>query len=152
YKVKFQNTGKGPAKGVNVGVKIPDAFDKSTLKILNSQPQVISCDSTYIGQSCLDTLVKTDSINFIFKTIYMPGVHQDGVSDKDSTKGIIEYSIRFKEKPKKNAFSSVAAIIVDKNEPIYTNQAKGKFKPGISPGVILGYEFLGGNSTLNSFG
>src|SRR5690606_28998816 len=40
----------------------------------------------------------------------------------------------------------------DKNEPIYTNKARGKFKTGISPGVIAGYGFLGGNSTLNTFG
>lgn len=146
YKVKFQNTGKGPAKLVNIGVDIPDALDLSTLKIIDSSPKVILCDSAYSGQSCLDTVKKKDSINFVFRNIYLPGVQQQGVNDKDSTKGFIEYQIRFKEKPKKLPFSSSAAIIFDKNEPIYTNKAKGTFRPGISPGIIVGYGFEAGSS------
>lgn len=152
YKVKFQNTGKGPAKLVNIGVKVPDVLDKSSIKILKTQPEVTSCTGTYSGQSCLDTLHKKDSINFIFRNIYLPGVQQEGVNNTDSTKGFVEYSIKFKEKPKKQPFSSGAAIIFDKNEPIYTNKAKGTFKPGISPGVIIGYGFLGTKNTLTEFG
>jgi len=152
YKVKFQNTGKGPAKLVNVGIKIPDVLDKTSIKILKTQPAVLGCDSAYSGQSCMDTLIRKDSINFIFKNIYLPGVQQDGVNNTDSTKGFVEYTIRFKEKPKKQPFSSGAAIIFDKNEPIYTNKARGKFKPGISPGIITGYGFLGGKNTMTEFG
>lgn len=152
YKVKFQNTGKGPAKLVNVGVKIPEVLDKSSIKISKTQPSVLGCDSAYSGQSCMDTLIKKDSINFIFRNIYLPGVQQDGVNNTDSTKGYVEYTIKFKEKPKKQPFSSGAAIIFDKNEPIYTNKARGKFKPGISPGIITGYGFLGGKNTMTEFG
>lgn len=152
YKVKFQNTGKGPAKLVNVGVSIPDNLDKSSLKILKTEPVVLNCDSVYSGKSCLDTIIKKDSINFIFRNIYLPGLQQEGINDADSTKGFIEYSIKFIKKPKKKPFVSGAAIIFDKNEPIYTNKSRAKFKPGISPGVITGYGFLGAKSTVNDLG
>lgn len=152
YKVRFQNTGKGPAKLVNVGVKIPENLDKSSIKILDTNPKVALRDSTYLTGSVLDTLRGKDSVNFIFRNIYLKGMQQDGVNDTDSTKGFVEYSIKFVKKPKKKPFDSGAAIIFDKNEPIYTNKSKGKFKPGISPGIITGYGMLGGKKTLNDYG
>ena len=152
YKVRFQNTGKGPAKMVNVGVKIPENLDKSTIKILDTSPKVALRDSTYLTGSVLDTLSQKDSMNFVFRNIYLPGTQQEGVNDADSTKGFVAYSIKFVKKPKKKPFDSGAAIIFDKNEPIYTNKAKGKFKPGISPGVIMGYGMLGDKKTLNDYG
>ncbi len=150
YKVKFQNTGKGPAKLVNVGVEIPEVLDKVSIKIIDTSPKVIMCDSAYTGQSCLDTVIKKDSVHFIFRNIYLPGVQQEGVNDADSTKGFVAYEIKFMEKPKKLPFASSAAIIFDKNEPIYTNKVRGKFKPGLSPGIIVGYGFS--NDAVKGFG
>ncbi len=152
YKVKFQNTGKGPASMVNIGVKIPENLDKSSIKIIKTDPEVPLKDARYTSGSVMDTLIGKDSVNFIFKNIYLAGMQQDGVSDADSTKGFVEYSIKFKEKPKKTPFASGAAIIFDKNEPIYTNKARGKFKTGISPGIVTGYGFLGSKKTLNEYG
>ena len=152
YKVRFQNTGKGPAKMINVGVKIPENLDKSSIKILDTNPKVSLRDSSYLTGSVMDTLTNKDSVNFVFRNIYLKGMQQEGVNDADSTKGFVEYSIKFVKKPKKKPFNSGAAIIFDKNEPIYTNQSKGKFKPGISPGVITGYGMLGGKRTLNDYG
>lgn len=152
YKVRFQNTGKGPAKKVNVGVRIPENLDKSSIKVLDTSPKVNLRDSTYLSGSVLDTLSSKDSVNFVFRNIYLKGRQQDGVNDADSTKGFVEYSIKFIKKPKKKPFDSGAAIIFDKNEPIYTNQSKGKFKPGISPGIVTGYGMLGGKKTLNDYG
>ncbi|WP_214225701.1 PKD domain-containing protein [Pedobacter sp. B4-66] len=141
YKVRFQNTGKGPAKKVDVGVAIADVLDINSVKILDSKPKVISCDSAYTNQSCIDTLHTTDSVHFVFKNIYLPGLKQKGVNDADSTMGYIEYSIGFKDKPKKLPFKSGAAIVFDKNEPIYTNKSTGRYKMGLSPGIIVGYGF-----------
>ncbi len=152
YKVRFQNTGKGPAKMINVGVKIPENLDKSSIKILNTNPAVSLRDSTYLTGSVLDTLSSKDSVNFIFRNIYLKGTQQDGVSDADSTKGFVEYNIEFAKKPKKKPFDSGASIIFDKNEPIYTNKSKGKFKSGISPGIITGYGMLGTKKTFNEYG
>lgn len=152
YKVRFQNTGKGPAKKVDVGVSIPEGLDVQSVKIKDSNPKLILCNAAYTGQSCLDTIIKKDSIHFVFRNIYLPGVQQDGVNDKDSTKGYIEYQIKFKEKPKKLPFASSAGIVFDKNEPIYTNKAKGKFKPGISPGIMVGYGSLTSATSVKGIG
>ena len=141
YKVRFQNTGKGPAKKVNIAVLIPKIFDQTTIKITSTKPYVTSCDSAYKNQSCIETLKGTDSVRFVFNNIYLPGTQQDGVNDADSTMGFVEYKIKFKEKPKKLPIVSGAAIIFDKNLPIYTNRAVGRFKMGLSPGLILGYGF-----------
>jgi hypothetical protein len=53
YRVDFQNTGKGPAKKVNVGVSLSPVFDASTIKVSRTKPEVKSCDSAYANQSCL---------------------------------------------------------------------------------------------------
>ncbi|WP_316813924.1 PKD domain-containing protein [Pedobacter heparinus] len=141
YKVRFQNTGKGPAKKIDVGVAIAAVLNKGSVEIIDSKPKLTGCNTAYANQSCLDTLSTADSLHFIFKNIYLPGLQQKGVKDADSTMGFIEYKIGFKEKPKKLPFKSGAAIVFDKNEPIYTNRATGKYKMGLSPGIIAGYGF-----------
>lgn len=141
YKVRFQNTGKGPAKKIDVGINVAEVFDASTIKVTKTKPEVMNCDSAYANQSCLKTLMKGDSVHFVFSNIYLPGTQQKGVNDADSTQGFVEYKIRFKEKPPKLPIKSGAAIVFDRNEPIYTNRATGKFKMGLSPGIIIGYGF-----------
>lgn len=151
YKVRFQNTGKGPAKKVDVGVAIPAVLDKASIEILDSKPRLTAGKPSYTNQSYLDTLSMADSIHFVFNNIYLPGTQQKGVKDTDSTMGFIEYKIGFKEKPKKLPFKSGAAIVFDKNEPIYTNKAAGRYKMGLSPGIIAGYgfPFQSGNTPFN---
>lgn len=141
YKIRFQNTGKGPAKKVDVAVNISEVFNQETIKITKTKPEVINCDSAYTNQSCIKTIKGTDSVHFVFSNIYLPGLQQKGVNDADSTMGFVEYKIKFKEKPKKLPIKSGAAIVFDKNEPIYTNRAVGRFKMGLSPGIIIGYGF-----------
>ncbi len=151
YKVRFQNTGEGPAKKVAIGIAMPRQLNTQTIAIKSMSPVCVQCDSAYGGQSCIDTVRTADSVYFVFNNIYLPGLQQDGVTDKDSTKGFIEYTIRFKKKPKKIPFSSSAAIIFDKNEPVYTNRATGRFIKGISPGIVAGYSFaLSGESGRNT--
>jgi hypothetical protein len=141
YKVRFQNTGKGPAKKVDVGVAIAEILDKGSIEIIDSKPKLATGKANYANQSSLDTVGIADSIHFVFNNIYLPGMQQKGVKDADSTMGFIEYKIGFKAKPKKLPFKSGAAIIFDKNEPIYTNRATGRYKMGLSPGIIAGYGF-----------
>lgn len=141
YRVRFQNTGKGPAKKINVGVSLSPVFDPATIKVSKTKPGVPNCEGGYAGQSCLTTVTHPDSVNFIFNNIYLPGTQQEGVHDADSTMGFVEYKIRFKEKPKKLPIYTRAAIVFDKNEPIYTNRAAGKFKMGLSPAIIAGFGF-----------
>ncbi len=141
YKIRFQNTGKGPAKKVDIAVNISEVFDPTTLKLTETKPAVINCDSAYTNQSCIKTVMGKDSVHFVFNNIYLPGLDQKGVNDADSTMGFVAYTIKFKEKPKKLPIKSGAAIVFDKNEPIYTNRAVGRFKMGLSPALILGYGF-----------
>jgi hypothetical protein len=141
YKIRFQNTGKGPAKKVDVAVNISEVFNQATLKITKTKPEVVNCDSAYSGQSCIKKIHVLDSVHFVFNNIYLPGLQQKGVLDADSTMGFVEYKIMFKEKPKKLPIKSSAVITFDKNEPIHTNRAVGRFKMGLSPALILGYGF-----------
>lgn len=139
YKVQFQNTGKGPASKVAIGIAVPGMLNGQSLEITDYSPRCVMCDSAYERQSCLDTIVRQDSIFFVFHNIYLKGVKQEGVEDPDSTRGFIKYKVRFSKELKKLPFNSQASIVFDKNEPVITNRSKGGFKPGLSPGLIVGY-------------
>lgn len=145
YKVQFQNTGKGPAKKVAISIKIPGLLNAASVEVVGMKPECVWCKTATGNQSCIDTVLTKDSIQFVFNNIYLPGTQQDGVTDPDSTKGYIKYRIRFGKKMHKIPFQSQAAIVFDKNEPIYTNRSTGSFKKGLSPGIFLGF-----GSTLDS--
>ncbi|PSL47177.1 PKD domain-containing protein [Chitinophaga niastensis] len=141
YKIQFQNTGQGPAKKVAIGIAVPRQLNTQTIQLKQVSPDCMTCGSAYQSQSCIENVRTKDSVYFVFRNIYLPGLRQEGVTDPDSTKGFVTYTVSFKKKPKKLPFSSSAAIIFDKNEPIYTNRATARFKKGISPGIIAGYNF-----------
>jgi len=155
YKVEFQNLGAAPAKNVSIRVAVPKQLDVSTLKTNRVVPTSLSCDSiSYPQQSCFESRRSADTIEFYLKNIYLPGLEQKLVKSPDSTKGSIEYSIRFKNKLKKRAVYSRAVIDFDDNPPIYTNTSMAWFKNGLSPGIMAGYSFiLSGNGAAqkNSF-
>lgn len=147
YTVRFQNTGRGPSRQVTVAVGVPHMLDARSLEILEQYPPCPNC-STIIksGQSCIDTIIRKDSIFFIFHNIYLPGLRQAGNRSPDSTIGFVKYRMHFNKELKKLPFESNAAIVFDNNKPIYTNSPKGYFKPGKSYGIAAGYlNFLGKN-------
>jgi hypothetical protein len=139
YKVQFQNTGKGPAKKVAITITVPGLLNTASLEVVGMKPACAWCNTATGNQSCIDTVVTKDSLLIVFNNIYLPGTQQEGVSDPDSTKGYIKYRIRFGKKMHKIPFQSRAAIVFDKNEPVYTNRSTGGFKKGISPGIILAF-------------
>ncbi|HEX8277883.1 MAG TPA: hypothetical protein VF540_04280, partial [Segetibacter sp.] len=140
YKIQFQNFGNGPARNISIGIALPKQLNATSLQIKTTAPNLVLCDSVIYGQqSCLDTIRTADSIHIIYRNIYLPGTNQNLVRDEDSTKGFVEYGVRFKKKPKKIPFSSRAVIVFDNNKPIYTNKVTAKFIKGISPGIIAGY-------------
>lgn len=149
YKIQFQNTGKGPAKKVAVTVTIPGMLNATSIEVVDMKPKCTWCDSARVGQSCIDTVITKDSIQFIFNNIYLPGMQQDGVKDPDSTQGYVRYKMRFSRKMKKLPFTSRAAIVFDKNEPVYTNRSVGRFRKGFSPGIIAGYNMNVGDRLAN---
>ena len=147
YTVRFQNTGRGPARQASVAVSVPAMMDANSIEIMDYYPKAVFCKSIVKpNQSCLDTIIHKDSIYFVFKNIYLPGLRQQGFSDPDSTIGFIKYRMHFTKKLKKLPFESNAAIIFDNNKPIYTNNQKGYFKPGKSFGVIAGYNLFFGKN------
>jgi hypothetical protein len=147
YTVRFQNTGKGPARKASVAVSVPAMMDANSVEILDYYPKASICNAGLRpGQSCLDTLIHKDSIYFIFKNIYLPGLRQEGFSYPDSTMGFVKYRLHFNKKLRKLPFTSNATIIFDNNKPIYTNNQKGYFKPGKSYGIIAGYNFFFGKN------
>jgi hypothetical protein len=141
YQVHFQNNGKGPAKKVDLGVTLPHIVDPATITVSKTKPVVQIGNPAYASQSYLSTNVVQDTVHFVFNNIYLPGSQQQGVHDADSTQGYVEYKVKFKEKPEKLPFNTQAAIVFDKNPPVYTNKATGKFKMGLSPAIIVGFGF-----------
>ncbi len=140
FKTRFQNDGEGPATMIRLETDIPDMFDKKTLKIVDSYPKCPICPKgEEVKISCLDTIIKEKQIHFTFKNIYIPGSQQKNIKERDSTKGFVKYSMKFAKDFHKEKTRSKTAIIFDKNDPVITNYATTRFKPGISVGVRTGY-------------
>lgn len=138
YKVHFQNTGEGPAKLVEIKTDLPPGYDASSLLILETQPAVPLCPEPLASWSCLDTAFQDGQLVFAFRNIYLPGTRQEGVGQRDSTKGYIKYQLSPGKKVEKRPFSARAAIVFDQNPPIRTGRAATRFRPGWSPGVMIG--------------
>jgi len=152
FKVRFQNNGKGPASSIKLAVDVPEVYNKQTLAVTNMYPPCPICPEGEVTYSCLDTLFVPGQIVFHFRNIYLPGSNQDNVSDYDSTKGFVAYTLRFNEKVAKRRARSRTAIVFDKNEPIYTNYAATRFKPGLSVGIKAGYGLVPSlNASRNYF-
>lgn len=142
FKVKFQNDGEGPANTIRLESDTPEIFDKSTLRIEDMYPACPICPKDReVNYSCLDTILKQDKIIFTFKRIYLPGTQQKDVTERDSTKGFVKYSMKFGDDFHKKSTKSRTAIYFDKNEPIYTNYSRTRFVPGISIGAKAGTIF-----------
>ncbi len=142
FKTKFQNNGEGPARMIRLETDIPDMLDKKTFKVIDMYPKCPICpkeeDVTY---SCLDTIIKKKQIHFTFKNIYLPGSNQKNVTEKDSTKGFVKYTMKLAKDFHKTKTKSRTSIFFDKNEPIVTNYAVTRFQPGLSIGLKTGYNY-----------
>jgi hypothetical protein len=152
FKTRFQNNGEGPAKMIRLETDTPDMFDKKTLKIVDSYPKCPICPKgKEVTYGCLDTLIKQKQIHFTFKNIYIPGSTQKNVTDKDSTKGFVKYTMKFAKDFHKQKTRSQTAIIFDKNEPVITNIATTRFKTGISIGARAGYNLFSDQENSKSY-
>lgn len=141
YKVRFQNTGEGPARKVALDISLPREFDMTSIKITDMHPYCPPCDSLAgITTGCWELKRNDDGALFTFKGIYLKGTNQKGVQDKDSTKGFMEFGVHSLKRLDKKPFRARTAIYFDKNEPVITNNATGRFLPGISPLITVGFE------------
>lgn len=152
FKTRFQNNGEGPARMIRLETDVPDMFDKKTFKIEDQYPKCPICPKNEeVTTSCLDTIIKKNQIHFTFKNIYIPGSTQKNVKEIDSTKGFVKYSMKFNKDFHKIKTRSRTAIIFDKNEPIMTNYATTRFKPGISIGAKAGYNLFSDQNNAKSY-
>ncbi|WP_310557394.1 PKD domain-containing protein [Flavobacterium sp.] len=143
FKTKFQNNGEGPARMIRLETDIPDMLDKKTFKVVDMYPKCPICPKDeLVTYSCLDTIIKKEQIHFTFKNIYLPGSAQKNVTEKDSTKGFVKYTMKFSKDFHKTKTKSRTSIFFDKNEPIITNYATTRFLPGLSYGVKTGYNYF----------
>lgn len=140
YKIRFQNNGEGPARKILLDISLPPAMDAKTIQIKDMSPYCLPCDSVPSRTGCWELITTNDSAAVVFNGIYLPGTNQQGVEDKDSTKGFVEFDVKTKKKLDNLPFKGRTAIYFDKNEPVITNFATGRFKPGFSPIVMAGYE------------
>ena len=142
FKTKFQNNGEGPARMIRLETDIPDMLDKKTFTVVDMYPKCPICPKNeMVTYSCLDTIIKKNQIHFTFKNIYLPGSAQKNVTEKDSTKGFVKYTMKFGKDFHKTKTKSRTSIFFDKNEPIITNYATTRFLPGLSYGVKSGYNY-----------
>ena len=152
YKVHFQNNGEGPASKVEVTCDVPTGLSAAGLQVLDLYPQCLLCpDQGAAEWSCLDTTFREGKVVFTFQNIYLPGTRQEGINDRDSTKGFIKYRLMPDRKIRKQNMDSKASIVFDKNPPIHTNSATTAFKPGFSPGVMAGWNIFPDASEQNHF-
>ena len=152
FKTRFQNDGEGPARMIRLETDTPDMFDKKTLKIVDSYPKCPICPKDEeVNYSCLDTIIKQKQIHFTFKNIYIPGSQQKNVTERDSTKGFVKYTMKFAKDFHKETTASRTAIIFDKNEPVITNYAVTRFLPGISIGARTGYNLFPDQENSKSY-
>lgn len=138
YKVQFQNDGEGDAKNVILEIALPKSVDPATFKLLNLYPDCDTC-LTEAQRGCWNQYVKgTDTLVFHFKDISLPGTKAEDISDQDSTKGFIRFSVQTRKKLENKPFRARTNIYFDKNDPIETNTATGRFRKGFSPIVFAG--------------
>lgn len=149
YKVRFQNTGKGPARRVALDISLPPELDPQSIAVKDMYPYCPPCDSVSDKRGCWEIEKNEKGALFTFNGIYLPGTQQRGVEDKDSTKGFMEFGIVSKKRLENKPFKARTAIYFDKNEPIITNYATGRFHKGLSPVVMAGYEKAFGSGRVS---
>lgn len=146
YKVRFQNNGKGPARKIALDMTLAPELSPQTIVVKDMSPFCPPCDSiSKEKKGCWELTKKDGGAVFTFHGIYLSGTNQKGVEDKDSTKGFMEFNVLTKKKLENKPFKSRTAIYFDKNEPVITNFATGRFKKSPSPIMMLGYEKAFGN-------
>lgn len=151
YKVEFQNEGDGEAQKVRITTAVPEGLDGFNIKVKKIKPATpFEGEKNPETSGLFTTVTSPDSISFLFEGITLYGMRQEGVSDEETTKGYVKFDIIPKRQVKKKTMRLQAGIFFDKEDPIYTNTAVTRFKPGLSIGVKGGISGFNFNEGLNS--
>ncbi len=150
YKVRFQNTGEGPASEIRIKTSIPPGLEAAGLELLDYYPLCPICPEEPVTYSCLDTLIEENQVTFSFHNIYLPGIKQAGVFSRDSTKGFVKFKLVPEKNIKRIALNSRAEIYFDKNPSIRTNSAVTQFT-GYALGFKAGVDVRTDNGEVSSY-
>lgn len=138
YKVQFQNDGEGDAKNIRLEMFLPDEVDRKSFKLKSLYPKCDSCE-TVQSRGCYQYEINEEgTLTFHFKDISLPGTGAPDITDQDSTKGFILFTVSTDKKLKNKAFQSYTNIYFDKNPPIKTNKATSRFRRIYSPLITIG--------------
>lgn len=138
YKVQFQNDGEGDAKIVRLEMFFPEQIDIDSFELLNLYPGCAPCASDLdLGCYTLES-AGDNKLIFTFRGIALPGTASPTVTDADSTKGFIRFTLNTHKKLQNKSLPSYTDIYFDKNDPIRTNRSTARFRPGLSPIITLG--------------
>lgn len=140
YKVQFQNDGEGDAKSIRLEMFFPDEVDVNSFELMNLYPACDTC-ATELDLGCYTwEIPEENKLVFHFRGIALPGTASPTVTDTDSTKGFIRFKMKTHKKLQKKSLPSYTDIYFDKNEPIRTNRSVLRFRPGLSPLIMLGLQ------------
>lgn len=138
YKVQFQNDGEGDAKNVRLEMFLPEEVRKETFQLQALYPQCDTCE-TESSRGCYRHYIREDgALVFHFKDIALPGTGASDITDVDSTKGFILFTVETDRKLKNKSFGAYTDIYFDNNPPITTNTATARFRRTLSPILTLG--------------
>src|SRR5690554_5123439 len=138
YKVQFQNDGEGDAKSIRLEMFFPDEVDVNSFELMNLYPACDTC-ATELDLGCYTwEIPEENKLVFHFRGIALPGTASPTVTDTDSTKGFIRFKMKTHKKLQNKPLPSYTDIYFDKNEPIRTNRSTLRFRPGLSPVLMLG--------------
>jgi len=138
YKVQFQNDGEGDAKNIRLEIDLPANLDPTTFKLVNLSPVCLPCADSNARGCYRQYVTNEKTIVFHFKDISLPGTQAKDITNEDSTKGFIRFTVKPKRRLPNQAFKGKTLIFFDKNEPIRTNFATGRFRKSLSPIVFAG--------------
>ena len=149
YKVQFQNDGNAPANNVEVTIEIPKGLEVEKIEFLPREfkmqhienKQLVDCADDD-SKPCYTDTISENSVKFVFKNVYLPGLKQADIKKYKQTTGSFKYKIKYRKKLKKQAMKSRAHIVfIDdfgRRKPVVTGYTTTRFKPGLSLGPKAG--------------
>lgn len=124
YHVCFQNIGDGPTSYIRVESKLDPNLDFSSFQLLGFHKQIDPCGNGSVP--CFE--IRKDALQrkvfFEFQGLRLEGLHDPSITDVETTKGWLDFSINVK--PGYRLGKDIVCrseIYFDNNTPIQTNKA-----------------------------
>ncbi len=139
WRIQFQNDGKGPVERVQLDMYV-QGMDTSDVRIKEVVPQMSPCTDSFRVGCYTYSWLSEDHLQIVLHRIYLPGSRQEGVHHYDSTRGHVKLRLFPQPHWPKRPIKARAEIVFDKEPPMRTNRARVRFKPGLSPALMFGWQ------------